>query len=114
MAGIKYEEALTYAAEDPVILRGYARALCEYLKIELNRSTQQGITKGKLKLLEMIRAFKARRMADAIAEILVAIPHEVLYQDIVCEAFDTVMCIDKHYFSKGMGVERKDLVHIPR
>lgn len=97
-----------------MILRGYARALCEYLKIELNKSTQQGITKGKLKLFEMIRAFQDRRMADAIAEILVALPHEVLYQDLVCDAFDTVLLVDKHYFSRGLGVERKDLVGIPR
>lgn len=114
MASMKFEEALLLAPDDLSILNGFALSLTEYLKIEINNSTQQGISKGKLKVLEAIDRFKAVGVPEGAAAILKAIPHDGEYALLVCRAFQAVKSLDKYFFSRGLNMSRADLALLPQ
>ena len=114
MAAMKYEEALSLAPDDLSILSGFALSLTEYLKIEINSTSSQGVSKGKLKVLEAIDRFKAIGVPEGAAAILKAIPHDSEYALLVCRAFTAVKSLDKYFFSRGINMSRADLVHIPQ
>ncbi len=117
VAASKYEEALLFSSDDVWILKGFAKSLSEFLKIEgsLSSSTGSGTTlsTGKIKIMQAIDQFQSRNIALGIAEILIAIPHSIDYQDIVCKAYNALITVDKYFFTKGTSISRKDLVHIP-
>ena len=122
MASMKYEEALSLAPDDLSILQGFALSLTEYLKIEGNSSSsgsgggsnQQGVSRGKLKVLEAIERFKAIGVPEGAAAILKAIPHDGEYAILVCRAFQAVKALDKYFFTRGLNMSRADLAHLPQ
>ena len=114
VAAAKYAEALSFAPDDQAVLKGYAISLCEYLKIEITASSIQGVSTGKLKILSAIDEFQKISNPDGIAEILLLIPPEAQYANLVCAAFNSIVAIDKSYFTRGRVMTRKDLVPLPR
>jgi hypothetical protein len=127
----KYEEAITFAPDDPLVLKGYAKALCQYVTVELtssraaanfksstNTSSQvstKAISSGKLKILEAINHFKIRHIPEGIAEILMAMPRDIEFADIVCCGFDTILGLDKLFFAHNHpSMSRKDLIYLPQ
>lgn len=114
VAAAKYAEALLFAPDDQAVLKGYAISLCEYLKIEITASSIQGVSTGKLKILGAIEEFQKISNPDGIAEILLLIPPEAQYANLVCAAFNSIVAIDKSYFTRGRVMTRKDLVPLPR
>jgi hypothetical protein len=110
----KYEEALYFAYDDPMILRGFAQSLCGYLKIELSAVTKEGVSGAKVKIIEAIEKFRARNVPEGVAEILAALPREAEYADLVCQGFQAIKQVDPGFFSKGTAsMNRADLVLIP-
>ena len=87
------------------------------MKIEGSLSSRTGsgttLSTGKIKIMQAIDQFQSRNIALGIAEILIAIPHSIDYQDIVCKAYNALITVDKYFFTKGTSISRKDLVHIP-
>jgi hypothetical protein len=114
VASAKYEEALLFAVDDLMVLRGYAKSLCEYLKIEGSNVNKQGVSRGKLKVFEAFEKFYLRNVAEGIAEILMGIPREVEYRDLMCKGFQYIWKIDKNFFTRGVSMSRKDCVAIPQ
>jgi hypothetical protein len=109
-----YENALLFASGDPELLRNYARSLCSYLKIENTSTTEFGIAQGKVKILEAIIQFRNRLMPVGIAEILMALPVEYQFAELICKGFLAIIEIDKTFFARGAGMTRADLVQYPR
>lgn len=119
IASSKYEEALLHASEDLAILRGYAKSLCDYLNIELAGSNGtvrngNGISRGKLKVIEAIEEFLARRIPEGIAEILMSLPRDSEFANIVVCGYQAIKFLDNDFFMGEMSMSRKDLVDIPR
>lgn len=114
VAASKFEEALRYT-NDATVIRGYAQSICGYLKMDKsNKNLSSAVSLGKDKVLSVIEDFKQRQNADAIAEILKAIPQSAEYSDLVCSAFNAIRYVDKGYFVKSKIVTRVDLKHIPK
>ena len=117
VAASKYEEALMFSSDDIWILKGFAKSLSEFLKIEGSLTSSVGsagnLSTGKIKIMQAIDQFQSRNIALGIAEILISIPHSIEYQDIVCKAYNALISVDKYFFTKGTSISRSDLVHVP-
>ena len=113
MAAIKYEEALSMASDDILVLKGFANSIVEYLKIESNGSSKQGVSKGKLKVIQAIDKFKSIGVPEGIAAIFKALPVEAEYALLACRAFQAIKFLDRSFFMRHLNMTRKDLVHIP-
>ena len=109
-----FEEALIFAADDPLLLQNYASSLCEYLKIELTSTTEGAMLKGKAKVKAAIVDFTDRMVPLGIAEIISKLPVEVHFSDLVSFGFLNIIKIDSHFFAKGLGMSRKDLIQFPK
>ena len=109
-----YEQALLFAGDDPMLLRNYAKSLCDYLRVENTSTTEFAIARGKNKIKFAIEDFKNRRLPLGIAEILRAIPVEHRYADLVCQGFVAIQEVDTHFFARSEGLTRKDIVHFPK
>jgi hypothetical protein len=83
VASARYEDALQFAADDPVLMKQFAKCLCRLLQVELTATTAMGVSRGKAKVLEAIALFKTLHLADGIAEILLALPKEIDYSNLV-------------------------------
>ena len=113
MAAVKYEEALSMASDDELVLTGFAQSLVEYLKVELSGLTRNGVSKGKVKIMHAIDKFKAIGVPAGIAAILKALPLEAEYGILAVKAFSAVKFLDKAFFMRQFTMSRKDLVHLP-
>lgn len=85
VASARFEDALQFATDDPMILKNFAFSLCNLLQIELTATTAMGVSRGKIKVLEAIAMFKNLMLADGIAQILLALPREVEFANIVVD-----------------------------
>lgn len=112
VASSKFNEALHFAPDDIDVLRGYALALCEYLKVELNGASRHGVSVGKLKILDAIDEFINVGNPDGMAEIMKALPAESEYANLVCAAFRGILKVNKAFFAVSRHISRKDLVHV--
>jgi hypothetical protein len=123
----KYEEAISFAPDDPMVLKGYAKSLCQYVNVELTAARlnskqaqeaqggNKAISSGKLKILEAINHFKIRHIPEGIAEILMALPRDVEFADVVSTAFDTIVALDRLFFAHSHpSMARKDLIYLPQ
>lgn len=116
VSSTKYAEALVYAGEDHTILRGYAKALCKALcrdYLSPGPKGEEQMAQGKYKVLEAVEMFRSRALTEGIAEIFMALPQEYAYRTLACACFNGIWSIDKGFFSRGLNMTRKDLVHIP-
>merc|ERR1711871_959096 len=113
VASARYEDALRFVADDPIITRNFAFSLCRILDIEMKATTSAGIGRGKIKVLESIEMFKKQQLADGIGEIMMAMPRNAEYADLICEGLMAIFEIDMQYFSRQKSMTRKDLVPIP-
>jgi len=109
-----YEQALLFAGDDPMLLRNYAKSLCQYLRVENTTTTEFAIARGKAKIKNAIDDFKNRMLPLGIAEIIMALPVEYRFADLVCHGFLAIRQIDSQFFASSVGVTRKDLVQLPR
>ena len=57
--------------------------------------------------------FKKQILPDGIGEIMMALPREVEYADLVCEGLQAIFDVDMQYFSRQKSMTRQDLVTIP-
>jgi hypothetical protein len=85
VASARFEDALQFAADDPVIIKKFALSLCNLLNVEISATTSMGVSRGKIKVLEAISMFRNLILADGIAEILIALPREIEFAGLVCE-----------------------------
>ena len=108
-----YEEALLFSGDDPMLMKNYAQSLCHHLRIENTATTEFIIQTGINKIKLAINDFKSRLVPLGIAEILMAIPVEYRFAELICHGFLAIKQIDPQYFSKNEGMTRKDLVTIP-
>lgn len=114
-ASAKFEEALHFAPDDILVLRGYASSLCEYLKVELTGTNGAGVSRGKLKTMQAIDRFAEWNASQGIAEILMALPRQLEFSSLACYAFGAIKKVDPGFFSReDNSMSRKDLVHLPR
>ena len=113
MAAVKYEEALSLASDDVLVLKGFAQSLVEYLKVELTGTNGHGVSKGKVKVMQAIDKFKAIGVPEGIAAILKALPLEAEYGILAVKAFSAIKFLDRSFFMRHLNMTRKDLVHIP-
>jgi hypothetical protein len=109
-----YEQALLFAGDDPMLLRNYAKSLCDYLRVENTSTTEFAIARGKNKIKNAISDFQNRRLPLGIAEILKAIPLEYRFADLVCQGFLAILEVDSHFFARSEGLTRKDVVLFPK
>lgn len=109
-----YEQALLFAGDDPMLLRNYAKSLCDYLRVENTSTTEFAIARGKNKIKNAILDFQNRRLPLGIAEILRAIPLEYRFADLVCQGFLAILEVDRHFFASSEGLTRKDVVLFPK
>ncbi len=113
MASLKYEEALRVAPNDTFILEGFARSMVEYLKNETKSTFNEGVSKGKLKVMEIIERFESIGVPEGIAAILKALPMEAQYGDLIVKGFPAIKRLDRYFFSRHSTMNREDLVHVP-
>lgn len=113
MAAVKYEEALAMASDDVLVLTGFAQSLVEYLKVELTGTNRNGVSKGKVKVMQAIDKFKAIGIPEGIAAILKCLPLEAEYGILAVKAFSAIKFLDKSFFIRHLNMIRKDLVHLP-
>ena len=113
VAATKYEEAVDVAAEDCIVLKKYAKAICSYFSLNVSGVETKGVEDGKIKIRDAIQRFKSKNIADGIAEILVALPTENEYAELASLAYNTIKEMDSRYFCTDNAVTRKDLIHLP-
>lgn len=113
VASARYEEALMLVADDPVVLRSFASSLCRLLRIELSAASSMGVSRGKVKVLEAVHMFKKLLLPEGIGEILMALPREAEFANIVCEGLLAIFEMDSLFFSRNKSMTRADLVHLP-
>lgn len=114
LAASKFELAVKQGppAENSNILRGYAKAVCSYLRMQSD-SSNSGKLMGKIQIMDIIQRFRGLNLCEGIAEILKAIPHEPDNGDLVVKGFQAIRAIDRNFFSKSISLLRKDMVHFP-
>lgn len=114
-ASARYEEALYFAPDDEFIMNGYAKSLCEYLKVEVTGATAPGVSRGKLKTMAAIDKFTEWNIPQGIAEIVMALPQDVEFADIVCHGYRCMRKIDPGFFMRDYPtMNRSHLVTLPR
>ena len=113
VAASKFEEALVFAPDDILVLKGYAKSLIKYLQVDKSSSTIHSTSKGKVKVSESIETFRKRRVPDGIAEILMALPRELEHAELLCQGFNAIMSVDPAYFTRNQAMTRKDLIKLP-
>jgi len=113
MAAVKYEEALAMTSDDVLVLTGFAQSIVEYLKVELTATNRNGVSKGKVKVMQAIDKFKAIGIPEGIAAILKCLPLEAEYGILAVKAFSAIKFLDKSFFIRHLNMVRKDLVHLP-
>ena len=107
VASARFEDALQVVADDPIIMKNFAFSLCRILRIEMNATTEMGVSRGKIKVLEAIQMFKKLLLPDGIGEILMALPREIEYADLLCEGVRAIFDIDIQFFSRQKSMTRK-------
>jgi hypothetical protein len=108
-----YEEALLFSGDDPLLMKHYAQSLCHHLRIENTATTEFIIETGVNKIKRAIQDFKSRLVPLGIAEILMAIPVEYRFAELLCHGFQAIKKIDSQFFSRNEGMTRKDLITLP-
>ena len=114
VAACLFEKALLFAGDDPVLLKNYAMSLCHYLRVENTTTTAFAIARGKAKIRHAIDDFKNRFLPLGIAEMLMAIPVEYRFADLVAKGFLAILEVDRDFFSRGEGMTRNDIISFPR
>jgi hypothetical protein len=114
VAACLFEKALLFAGDDSVLLKNYAMALCHYLRVENTTTTAFAIARGKAKVRHAIDDFKNRFLPLGIAEILMALPVEYRFADLVAQGFLAIVEVDGDFFKREEGMLRKDIIPFPR
>lgn len=96
-----------------MVMRNFALSLCKVLKIELTATTSMGVSRGKIKVLEAIATFKTLLLPEGIGEILMALPREIEYANLVCEGIKAILSVDSLFFSRNKTMTQADLVNLP-
>lgn len=73
-----------------------------------------GVAKAREKLTDVVDQFKERYMLDGIAEVMLNLPEEGEFSELLCHCFNSIMQVNKNYFAMSDVISRKDLVHLPR
>jgi hypothetical protein len=114
VAACLFEKALLFAGDDPVLLKNYALSLCHYLRVENTTTTAFAIARGKAKIRHAIEDFKNRFLPLGIAEMLMALPVEYRFADLVAQGFLAILEVEPDFFSRNEGMTRQDIIPFPR
>jgi hypothetical protein len=110
----KFEDALHFAFNDPFILKGYAHCLCAYLRAEATSGLSKfGASGAKLKIRDAMVKFRDINLPEGIGEIILQLPRDPAYGDLVAFGFLTMKRLDALYFSRGTSLTRADMVTLP-
>ena len=114
LTSAKYEDALQFAHSDPLVLRGYAKTLCAYLRAEQNTQLASlGVAGAKIKVMEAISQYIRLNLPDGIGEILLELPRDPEYAEIMSFGFLSIKKLDASFFSRGTSLTRADMVLLP-
>ena len=111
----KFEDALQFAHDDTLILKGYAKVLCAYLRAEqASQLTKQGSSGAITKIMEAIAKFSRLNLPEGIGEILLELPRDPEFAGIVSFGFLSMKKLDNSFFSRGTSLSRKDMIMMPQ
>ena len=115
LTSAKFEDALHFAFNDPFILKGYAHCLCAYLRAEaVSGLNKFGASGAKLKIRDAIVKFREINLPEGIGEIVLQLPKDPQYGDLVSFGFLTMKGLDHLYFSRGESLKRSDMTWLPQ
>jgi len=113
LSTIKFQKALGFTRDDPVLLEKYATNLCNYLHFDDNERGSLGDRKSKRKVAKAINELKKYRNLDGMAEIIRRLPSDPEYSDLACDAYTNILQFDPGYFKQEGYFTLRELSYVP-
>ena len=115
LTATKYEDALQFAYDDPLILKGYAKTLCACLRSQrASQFSLKGTSGAEVKILQAISKYYILNLPEGIGEILLDLPKDPAFAAIMSYGFASIKELDPHFFSRSVSLTRKDMVMLPQ